>query len=157
MPTYKVCTRCKQNQPTTEYNKNVRLKSGLTSHCKTCAREENQRQRLRRGTEYERKWNSQNKERRAEYSKKYNTANPHVMQAIVAKRKAAKLQATPDWLTEEQLSQIKALYAKSASMSTPHHVDHIVPLQGENVCGLHVPWNLRVIPADENIRKSNKF
>lgn len=93
--------------------------------------------------------------------KKCYAENPELYSSIKARRRAAKLQALPKWLTKEQLEQIKELYtcAQMFKLYTgqEYHVDHIVPLQGENVCGLHVPWNLQVIPAKENLSKSNKL
>lgn len=70
-----------------------------------------------------------------------------------AKRRAKKLHATPKWLSREDKIKIKTIY-----MTCPegYHVDHIIPLQGEAVSGLHVPWNLQCIPAEVNIAKSNK-
>lgn len=77
-----------------------------------------------------------------------------------ARRRATKLQATPKWLSEQQLADINTEYALSKwcseVMGIKYHVDHIVPLKGKKVCGLHVPWNLQVIPAKENIIKGNK-
>ena len=87
--------------------------------------------------------------------------NPGKVNAAAAKRRAAKLQATPPWLTKEQKSEIVGFYIKAREMTDitgiPHHVDHIMPLNGENTCGLHVPWNLQILTAEENITKSNKI
>ena len=93
--------------------------------------------------------------------KKWQKDNLDKDAAKTAKRRAAKLKALPNWLTKEELEQIKELYtcAQMFKLYTgeEYHVDHIIPLQGENVCGLHVPWNLQVIPAKENLSKSNKL
>jgi hypothetical protein len=73
------------------------------------------------------------------------------------KRTVRRKAATPAWLTAAQHQEIRNFYwhAKDATRVTgePYHVDHILPLQGRQVCGLHVPWNLRVVPADINQRK----
>ena len=102
-----------------------------------------------------------NKNKIAKQARDYRRNNKDRINSNTAKRNAAKLQALPKWLTKEELEQIKELYtcAQMFKLYTgqEYHVDHIVPLQGENVCGLHVPWNLQVIPASENLSKSNKL
>jgi len=69
--------------------------------------------------------------------------------------------AVPNWITAEHRKAIRAIYLHAADCRTvtgeEYHVDHIVPLKGETVCGLHVPWNLQVLPADVNTSKSNKW
>lgn len=88
-------------------------------------------------------------------------ANAGAHAAMSAKRRAVKLNATPPWLTKEQLLEIKLLYLfvaeRRKTTGLDLEVDHIVPLQGENVCGLHVPWNLQVLTASENASKGNRF
>jgi hypothetical protein len=78
-----------------------------------------------------------------------------------AKRRSAKLNRTPAWLTEFDRLKIKCYYQVAAMRSRESgehwHVDHIIPLQGKTVCGLHVPNNLQIIPAIENMRKNNHY
>jgi 5-methylcytosine-specific restriction endonuclease McrA len=45
----------------------------------------------------------------------------------------------------------------SRATGVRYAVDHVIPLQGEEVCGLHVPWNMEVITQDDNLKKSNKL
>ena len=91
----------------------------------------------------------------------WKKANVAKLNAYAAHRHARLLQRTPKWLTKEQLLEIQQFYiwAKECRWLSeePLEVDHIVPLMGENVCGLHVPWNLQILPESVNISKSNKF
>lgn len=93
--------------------------------------------------------------------KLYAQRNRAVLNAAAARRKAAKLKRTPKWLTQFDKLKIKCIYSIAAMLTRvnkePWHVDHIVPLQGDLVSGLHVPSNLQVMRGVENIAKKNKF
>jgi 5-methylcytosine-specific restriction endonuclease McrA len=99
-------------------------------------------------------------EKRA-YKNTYKQSNPDLYKALTSFRRRRFRDATPPWLTHKQKSEIRNLYRIAITMSQTtgeqYVVDHIVPLQGETVCGLHVAWNLRVITREENLRKSNKL
>ena len=100
--------------------------------------------------------------RRREYDRKrklrWAKENPEKHNARCAARRAAKLQRTPAWADLEAIARI---YAQARLMTIvtgwPHHVDHIIPLRGRSVCGLHVESNLQILPDDKNFEKSNKF
>jgi hypothetical protein len=86
---------------------------------------------------------------------------PEFAAAATAKRRALKLQRTPGWLTDFDKLKIKCLYSVAAMLTRenkePWHVDHVIPLQGELVSGLHTPNNMRVLRGKENISKNNSF
>lgn len=75
--------------------------------------------------------------------------------------KCSKLSATPVWLTEEHHQEMVYLYQEAQRLTQEtginHHVDHIMPLKHDKLCGLHVPWNLQILTQTENLKKSNKI
>jgi len=78
-----------------------------------------------------------------------------------AKYRASKSRRMPHWITEDHMKAIRSIYSQAKEMTQQtgivHHVDHIVPLRGVNVSGLHVPWNLQILSMSENCSKSNRF
>lgn len=95
------------------------------------------------------------------YQKAWKERNTVWVRADTKARRRKHRLATPKWLTQAQKGQIRELYKIAITMTKTtgeqYVVDHIVPLRSEFVCGLHVPWNLRVIPRQENLLKSNKL
>lgn len=132
--------------------------------------------------EYYRKYVEANRDKLGQYSREYNKARRLTVEgsecakaatkAYRAKnvgkvatwrlaRRTAEQQRTPKWLTAEQLRCIDAKYAMARWLSdvvgVAYHVDHIIPLNGTLVSGLHVPDNLRVVRAEVNLAKGNKW
>lgn len=90
--------------------------------------------------------------------KRYAASNPDKINALIAKRRSSKAQRTPAWAN---LVEIQKVYREcsliSKSTGVEHHVDHIIPLHGKLVCGLHVHTNLQILTGSENCSKSNTF
>lgn len=106
-------------------------------------------------------WKEKNPERKSQSDKNWRANNVDKKRSYQAFRRAKVKEATPPWLTKDHRYQIALLYKETLRLSREsgvmYHVDHIVPLAGKNVSGLHVPWNLQAIPAADNHRKSNKL
>jgi hypothetical protein len=105
-------------------------------------------------------WREANKDRARSKVSEWQRQNRSRCTAIGMKYIAAKKSASPDWINEDMEEQINNIYwlADDLKKVSPddYHVDHILPLQGRDICGLHVPWNLQVLPSDINIGKGNR-
>lgn len=179
MTNYKICSVCNEEKEFTQFPKNSTKPNGISSECKLCKSrldKEYRRQNKHKLREYFKQHYIENKEKKVEqvkqwqednwpkvlsYKAKYRSKNPSRCKAIANKRAKNKSLRTPNWLTKEQFIEIEKFYELAILLTAQsgelHHVDHIVPLNGEKVSGLHVPWNLQVLTATENMKKSNKF
>lgn len=106
-------------------------------------------------------WIKVNKKKVLAKQKAWTKNNPHKVNAIRVKYRLAKLYRTPKWLTKNNWIEINWAYQiaheKTIRTNIRHEVDHIIPLQGENVSGLHVPWNLQILTKSENSSKRNLY
>lgn len=146
---FKNCGTCKESKPLSEYTKNKSSRDGFYSLCKDCKRN---RDSLYRGN---------NKKHIKLSRKKYYESNKASYFSRNSLKRVSLRKAKPSWLSSEQQKQIFSIYdlARECKNLTgdDYHVDHIIPLNGQSVCGLHVPWNLQVLPAEINLSKKNKF
>lgn len=129
LPYMKNCSCCGAEKPLDEFYKHPRL--GYQSRCKECTKAA----------------------AKASYQK-----DPTKTYLRAEARKRQIKQSTPAWANRffiEELYRLSSLRTKM--LGVQFHVDHIVPLKGKNVCGLHVENNLRIIPAEMNMRKHNHF
>lgn len=168
----KTCGMCKQIKLVADFHVRRSSNDGLAYKCAECVKRtckdwrvenpdafkswylENREDRL----EYNREWSVKNPELKARIYREWYEKNPDKINALIAKRTAAKKHALPAWAN---LEAIEAIYAEAARLTKEtgirHEVDHIYPLQGKWVCGLHCEANLQILTKVENIRKSNRM
>lgn len=172
----KNCRVCGRDKDSNEFYRAKANKDGLENKCKSCKAQytkdyylKNREKKLLQISQ----WKESNREYYLDYFKgRYSSnkdnhnfvmrehykENKSLYRAKDAKYRASKLKATPLWADLEQIKRIYVACAKvSERTGVEHHVDHIIPLQGDNVCGLHVERNLAIIPAKMNLEKSNSF
>jgi hypothetical protein len=175
----KKCCTCKKYLDFFLFGKNSSKKDGFQDQCKICRKislskyeksskgkaTKNRYKISEKGKISNKRYNCSKKGKIAKikyfkskkgikYLKKKQLKYQKFTNARTAKYRAKKLDATPSWLSVEQLTQIKQFYVNCPK---GYEVDHIIPLQGENVCGLHVPWNLQLLSVSQNRSKSNKL
>ena len=173
--TTKYCKKCDQTLGAEAFHKSLKEADGLAYKCKACKKKYNEANKARisayrkeyyeahkdKAVAYAREYYEANQEQIVTQKKEYARANPDKRNALEAKRRATKLQATPEWLTKRDFALIESYYIKAKLLEletqVKHHVDHIIPLTHPQVCGLHVPANLQVITAEENLVKGNTF
>lgn len=114
-----------------------------------------------RQADLKRYWTTGRRELQQAYQKDYRKLNKDKTAHWTMLRHGRKLRATPKWLSADQIEEIAKFYSHARDCAVisgdKYEVDHIIPLKGKDVCGLHVPWNLQILPADINRRKSNNY
>ena len=118
------------------------------------------KENLQKIKDYQQIHRSQNKERYKQYfkqyAKRYQQNNKAYFAAAAALRRCMKKQATPMWIDLELVMSLYFIAAELTKLGVPTHVDHIVPLNSDKVCGLHCEANLQLLSANDNISKGNR-
>ena len=90
----------------------------------------------------------------------WQSENRDKMNATAAKTRAKRIKRKPKWIKDVFIEEIKVWYKRAKILNKftgeRWEVDHIIPLQGKMVSGLHVPWNLQLLTKSENISKGNR-
>lgn len=167
--TVKTCRLCGEEKTLDQYGANSRTRDKLKHECRPCLSEIarlRKKERYNLDSGFREKCvqvnvrSQQKPSGKARRSAWYYTHKERYRNWSMSRKDQVR-KATPSWLTPDQKKEISKFHwlARDLEVITgeKYQVDHIVPLQGKEVCGLHVPWNLQVLPSDLNLSKGNRF
>lgn len=165
-----LCSACRERLPQASFYLSNARSTGVSTNCRACSIKSASEWRLKNKDRHNaskrksvqsnptaaRQWRQENKGFLSEYARGYRKRNSALYAHHAAMRRKACV--VPPWADKEA---IKALYEKAQQLSEQtgeaHHVDHVIPLKGKTVCGLHVESNLQVLRAAENLTKKNRL
>lgn len=168
----KICIGCKQDKSIDDFRLKKDGKYGRQPRCKPCQiewnREYNNRPEVKEVQSVKTKLyrkeffsKEENKLKQRQRCKSHYYRNTEQYRARDYRRRNVQSKCTPSWLTQEQLNEMKQVYWLASDLKAvtgeSYHVDHIVPVNGVDFCGLNVPWNLQILPWDINISKGNRY
>jgi hypothetical protein len=163
MENIKKCIHCDAEKIESLFHFNT-SRNKYENTCDDCwhkRRNESNAKNLARNNAVKKDWAERNESKVKKARKKWKEENIGKVKADKARQKERVAQATPKWLSSLQLAAMEHAYfmadLRTQCLDDYYHVDHIIPIRGENVCGLNVPWNLEVIRASENLSKGNKL
>lgn len=105
-------------------------------------------------------WQRKNPIKLAQYQRAQNIKRPGNRNLWTMNYRTAKANRMPKWLNDGQMFELESVYTYCSALrkvGLDYHVDHVVPLRGKSISGLHVPWNLQILPGSENMSKGNTF
>lgn len=160
MNTVKYCSVCLQFKDISCFSKFKRDINNFV--CKSCKKKISDKRCYERNKhkqkELKRIWREKNREEINRKAREWRKNNPLGAINNLAKRRSAKLNATPVWANDFYIKEIYRLALDRTKLTgIKWEVDHIIPLKNELVCGLHVEFNLQVITRRANRKKGNNF
>lgn len=155
IPTERICTSCYVFKPLDNFFKNKKRLAGVYPSCKECCSTAGKQRYITNKNSYskkQRQYYLKNQEKIKLKTKSYSKQNRSKLNSYFYARDRDKKQRA---LTKIFLKEMRSLYKKAKSNGLT--LDHIIPLNNKNVCGLHVPWNVQFLKFEENASKNNKF
>lgn len=173
----KTCIKCKESKELSAFSRYTSKREPRRNKCKACSQQEVAEWKVSNPEKVKlssKKWHENRREVNNLRSQEYKEANPTKVKELVFRWKKANKglvnlhnvmreqriqRATAAWIDLKKTKQIYTLAAKWNELwpEDPVHVDHIIPLKGKNVSGLHTELNLQILRAADNMKKSNKL